>query len=103
MPSPMTLYRVDANGGKSILLADQLFIAGGLSWSPDGSQLAFLGGEPVQEAVLREIFVINRDGTNLRKFILYDWRYGLPEWAPDNQHLTLMFYQNDYIRTDWLD
>jgi dipeptidyl aminopeptidase/acylaminoacyl peptidase len=65
--------------------------AGGLVWSPDGSQLAFWGDFETLHHHVRpaQVFVINADGSGLRQ-ITHDGDNRWPTWSPDGSRLAFV-------------
>src|SRR5207245_1300928 len=51
------------------------------SWSPDGSQLGFTG----YDGGLSDLFIINADGTNLRRLTNDKYADLQPSWSPDGK------------------
>lgn len=51
------------------------------TWSPDGKQLAFTG----YDGGLADLFVINRDGSDLRRLTHDKYADLLPQWSPDGK------------------
>ncbi|HWZ27395.1 MAG TPA: BamA/TamA family outer membrane protein [Gemmatimonadales bacterium] len=51
------------------------------TWSPDGNQIAFTG----YDGGLADLFVINRDGSNLRRLTHDKYADLLPAWSPDGK------------------
>lgn len=93
------IYIMNPDGSNVVNLtnSDSLWY-NGPSWSPDGSQLAFMGfappqAEPTIEANFGDIYVINADGTNLRNITagtpqasLVGYANVAPQWSPiDNR------------------
>jgi hypothetical protein len=74
------------DGGEPTWITDPLPRVSDLSWSPDGTQIAFAGietGEPPSG-----IFVINADGSSLRLVVAIDGLdLSAPDWSPDGQKL----------------
>jgi hypothetical protein len=57
-------------------------------WSPDGTRIAFVGTKPLPWN--KDVYVIDADGTNLRRITRgpsQDWN---PEWSPDGTHLAFV-------------
>ena len=51
-------------------------VATGLTWSPDGQQIAYFGHHEEQsEEHGKEIFVLGCDGSDERKILANPWRY----------------------------
>ena len=51
------------------------------TWSPDGKQLAFTG----YDGGLADLFIINRDGSDLRRLTNDKYADLLPQWSPDGK------------------
>ena len=76
----VAVWIMNANGGG----ARKLVEGREPSWSRDGAQIAFTSSQVDDDD---EIYVINLDGTNLRRFTSqkrYDW---FPAWTPDSNRL----------------
>ncbi len=54
------------------------------AWSPDGSQIAFVGFEPDNK---RGIYTVAADGTSPMQTIVKAGTYASPAWSPDGHHL----------------
>ena len=65
------------------------------SWSPDGRQLVFSGGQ----GGLTDLYIVDRDGRNLRR--LTNDRNGdnQPQWSPDGR--TIAFVSDRGPQTDF--
>jgi TolB protein len=63
------LYSVDVNGENEIKLADGKNVFSGISWSPDGSHVAFvLNGSPTpRETYVPDIYIVDSDGNQRRE------------------------------------
>jgi Tol biopolymer transport system component len=70
----------------------------GPSWSPDGTQIVFSG---LSEGI-SDLYVINADGTNLRR--LTDDLYGdvMPAWSPDGKKIAFASERGPQTRLDVL-
>ena len=55
------------------------------AWSPDGSRIAFVG--PTEGHGLGNIFVVDADGTHLRRLTSGRTQKGWPSWSPDGTHI----------------
>jgi len=65
-------------------------------WSPDGNHLVFVGGENP-----KDLFVANRDGSNIRKLAALD---RIPYWirfSPDGTRLRFTVFSNSGRPEDW--
>ena len=56
----------------------------GLAMSPDGTRIAFSRIDPGR---LEQIFVMDVDGTHVRRVSRGDWYDFLPRWSPDGQRI----------------
>ena len=66
-------------------------------WSPDGLQIAFVGGKAGEVLEDGGIFIVNADGSGAVK--LADTSSSRPPiWSPDGRWL---LYQNDWQTSDW--
>jgi Tol biopolymer transport system component len=60
----------------------------GLSWSPDGTRVAFAG---TSEAGHSAVYVVDADGTNLTEVVgSDDATYAWPTWSPDGSRLAFV-------------
>jgi len=78
------LYVMDADGSNVINLTDRNFLDREPSWSPDGKKIAFTPGN--------SIYIINADGSNLRKLIndVTD-----PAWSPDGKRIAVTMKKDE--------
>lgn len=79
------IFTVNADGSGLTRLTDSDVTDGNLHWSPDGSRIAF-----VRHYAVREVWVMNRDGSNQTRVIDGDW----PQWSPDGTRLVYNAYRN---------
>jgi TolB protein len=87
-----TLHVINADGTNDRTLTDNLWELSALTWSPDGTRIAF--GRVVDNQ--QEVFVIHADGTGLTRLTNSP---GLDEdavWSPDSARLAFVsFREND--------
>ena len=70
-------------------------LMGSLAWSPDGTRLAFRienmpSGNQQGEVPDSHLWLIDADGTNLRRVDLSVSRVTAPQWSPDGRTLAVM-------------
>jgi dipeptidyl aminopeptidase/acylaminoacyl peptidase len=88
------LGRTNGDGTGDGFLVDDLLLpevedgTAGLSWSPDGTRLAFAG---TSETGHSAVYLIDADGTDLREVVGGDdVRYAWPTWSPDGSRLAFV-------------
>jgi Tol biopolymer transport system component len=86
VPLTQHLYIVDPDGGAPVMLTPPGMRAQFPSWSPDGSTIAFHGGYGGVGNDL-ELFLIDRNGTNLRRLTSNTWLDARVDWSPDGRKL----------------
>jgi Tol biopolymer transport system component len=90
-----SLWRSRADGSDAVRLAGPPMEVELSSWSPDGTQVAFMGREPGR---VWRIYLVGRDGGKLREASLSVDSQGAPTWSPDGRKLV---YANvDCLETD---
>jgi Tol biopolymer transport system component len=59
------------------------------AWSPDGAQIAFAAqiGTREEDQRMTEIYVMNADGTERRRFTTNEALDGSPTWSPDGKRI----------------
>jgi Tol biopolymer transport system component len=82
------IYRMSADGSAVERITGTLSGPGSLTWSPDGTRLAFTrsGGEFESS----NLYVMNADGSGLEQITHYSdgvLQAGTPEWSPDGRIL----------------
>lgn len=98
--SGIWLVRPDGSG-LTPLRTSGLWMPGELAWSPDGTQIAFtaksdirlMSGNPVALYDMRDIWIINADGSGLRRATNQSWTPNLsrsayyPSFSPDGKQI----------------
>ena len=79
------LFVVPSAGGKARRVGHGLGSATDPAWSPDGTLIAYDYREPGFS--IREVFVMNADGTGIRQVTKLGQVSGLPAWSPDGKRL----------------
>ncbi|MCK4392154.1 PD40 domain-containing protein [Candidatus Bipolaricaulota bacterium] len=65
------------------------------TWSPDGREIAFTS---LREGVLkRQLYVMNADGSNVRRLTTLDRHVGSPTWSPDGGKIAFIADFNVYV------
>lgn len=76
---PPGIYRISSDGTNLVKLADTSYVPSGISWSPDGQQIAFSNDN--------EIYVMRADGSTRTQLTRNAGRNLDPTWSPDSQHI----------------
>jgi len=82
----------DSRGNDTVLIERGRYIISWEVWSPKGNKIAFLKGNP--SLADSSIWIINPDGTGLKKISGVDWDYP-PVWSNDSAQV--MFTYNNRI------
>ena len=92
----MGIYTISLDGGEPQPLLVDEFANDAADWSPDGTQIAFSSDREGGQ----DIFVINADGSGLRKVVDTGLDDYFPDWSPDGAQL--VFFAADFpsIRQD---
>lgn len=78
------IYSVDPDGSDATRLSDGQGLDQAPVWSPDGTRIAFTGFRPPIEGESPNIFVMNRDGEDVRLLVANGFD---PSWSPDGSKL----------------
>ncbi len=84
-----TLNIMDTAGNYEIPPVPGFYVGDALSWSPDGQQLVFTLA-PYSTANPDGIYLVNRDGTHLRRLPQTRKNDTFPQWSPDGKTIALM-------------
>ena len=94
------MWRVPATGGDPVRLTPPERSAGYPSWSPDGQRLAL----EVDDGGTTQVWVVNRDGSGLRRVTTTPGQHWPHSWAPDNDRIAFAGERDgDLERVDGLD
>ena len=87
------VYVMDAEGGNQIRLTRDNAVDSTAAWSPDGSLIAFASNRdtgPPYNPYNMDIYLMNADGSNVRR-IVDDPEYDVgPQWSPDGRKILFM-------------
>ena len=96
-PNPYTtgdekLMLVNVNGSNKVEISaavgTDLDIAP--EWSHDGSRIAFTSDQDTDVSRNLDIYIVNKDGTGLRRFTTQDAQDYYPTWSPDDSQLVFI-------------
>ncbi len=79
------LFRIPAAGGPAVRVGKGLGNAADPAYSPDGTLIAYDYREPGFS--IREVYVMNADGTGARRVTRLRHVSGLPAWSPDGKRI----------------
>ncbi len=83
---------MDADGTNVKQLTSNTAVDGLSDWSPDGSKIAFCSNRDGDLEIYREgdleIYVMDADGTNIKKLTSNSAYDGSPDWSPDGSKIT---------------
>ena len=88
--SQSSLYIMNANGSNAQLITDKVIDLSEPAWSPDGGKIAFSGGVRGTFGFTRptvDVYVINVDGSGLKKLTANSGTNGSPTWSPDGKQI----------------
>jgi dipeptidyl aminopeptidase/acylaminoacyl peptidase len=94
---PTHLFVVDAAGGEPVQLTTGPFEDGGLSWSPDGSKLAFAAGrhDTWDLDYAADVYTVSASGGDEPKRLTETGpSYARPAWSPDGS--TIAYHLEDF-------
>jgi TolB protein len=84
------LYVMDADGSHVVRLTNNDSTEANPAWSPDGSMIAFSREIECYYGCMQDIFVINADGSNVRR-LATSWEYYQyhtdPSWSPNGRSI----------------
>lgn len=64
------------------------------AWSPDGTQIAFMS-QVAEEGSQYDVFVMNADGSDVRRLTTTPAEDGWPTWSPDGQSIAFSSTRDD--------
>ncbi|MBN1937914.1 MAG: protein kinase [Anaerolineae bacterium] len=87
----------DGSDEQVIVPSSNEMCPGTVAWSPDSRQLAFVSWhDPFPDDLNFILFVINSDGTNLRKLAKFEGGV-VPAWSPDGKQIGIEEMGNAYL------
>ncbi len=100
--NPWNLYTIDVDGNNLKQITDFKYLgrwsAGSPKFSPDGSKIAFEAlKEPGNTKSPASIYIINKDGTDLKELFGNRFRGGIePSWSPDGKTMVFVWTVDGY-------
>lgn len=82
-PVNFEIYVMDANGSNEVRLTKNTAFEADISWSPDGSKIAFKSYRDKND----EIYVMNADGSQQRNLTNHPAAEHSPSWSPDGSRI----------------
>lgn len=93
------IYLAMADGSGAHQIGDPALDARSPSWSPDGTTIAFGGGNATPGMNVR-LYLMNSDGTNVRTFSSVrgtDWAFVKSDWSPDGSKIVTQASATDNL------
>jgi Tol biopolymer transport system component len=94
------MFALSLRGGEPVRLLPPHTIIGDPTPSPDGSRIAFVIAD--YESWTGDIFVVNRDGTNLRQITPDGALDDQPAWSPDGTRIAFRSYRLERQGDIWV-
>lgn len=91
------IYMVRNDGTGLTNLTNHPSNDGNIAWAPNGSEIAFVSdrdSNPSAAAVNLDIYLMNTDGSNLRRLTNHPGKDVFPSWSPDGQYLVFRSDRN---------
>jgi TolB protein len=95
------IYAMRPDGSERRRLTDNTVADADPDWSPDGRRIVFVSAQdstPGAPARRPEVFVMNADGSGMRRLHESAGPAAHPRWSPDGQHITFERYDTDVQR-----
>ena len=99
---------MNSDGTGVARLLDSLHNDSEAAWSPDGERIAFTRsqvhvetsgyGKDIRRVVGSDIYLMNADGSGLRRLTMTDGYERGPDWSPDGQRISFNGTREGYIR-----
>jgi len=94
---PISIFTINSDGTdmKDMLLNSGVSSGGNPSWSPDGEKIVFITHYDGEK--YNDVFIINVDGSNLKRLTNDPWQDKNPVFSPEGQQICYVSPRHDNI------
>jgi dipeptidyl aminopeptidase/acylaminoacyl peptidase len=98
------VFVLDIDAGEPRQVTDGAFDSGQVSWSPDGSWLAFVSAreDPSERTFRNDVYLVRPDGSDLRKLTDTSLALSQPTFTPDGATIVMTGADHGPDGSDWI-